>query len=210
MARVSRFSENFEHVRFDSTSNMADAHIPAQKPPQKPCQTFNAGKTMKLLMMKPFHGLCAITNTYKQHLNIMLNTNLRTSSSSSSTKKQSKGHDVVEAGSTAYGLPPASEEELRRERERNHVDYVFGLGPDTCTINNTTAAITAINTNTNINTKKATTMPDLEFRTFDVRACWNQAYTSDTSSEIENINNAHNDYFNSTGYNPTTFWEDAF
>jgi hypothetical protein len=203
MARVSRFSEKFEHTRFDSTSsNMADAHYQAQKP-QKPCPSSlcNAGNTMKSLMMKPYHGLSAITHSYKQHLNIMLNTNLNTSSKS----PELKGHDDVEAGSTAYGLRPASDEELRRQRERNHIDYVFGLGPDTYNITATTIS------NTTTTTKKAT-MPDFEYRTLDVRACWNQAYASDTSSEIENINNTYNDFLYSIGDNSmiTTVLEEAY
>ncbi|QKX59455.1 uncharacterized protein TRUGW13939_06589 [Talaromyces rugulosus] len=195
MAGVSRFSENFEHTRLDSTSsNMADAHYPAQKP-QKLCPSplCNAGKTMRSLMMKPYHGLCAITHSYKQHLNIMLNTNLNTSSKS---PELLKGHDNVEAGSTAYGLRPASEEELRHQRERIHIDYVFGLGPDAYNITDTTT----INNTTTTTTKKAA-MPDLKYRTFDVRACWIQAYTSDTSSEIENINNTYNDYLYSISEN---------
>lgn len=219
MARVSNFFENFEYTRPDSILNMydntitttADAH-PAQTTPQKPCptQTKTAGKsnTMKSLMMKPFHGLCAVATSYKQHLTTMVNTNLNT------TETKVPEHDNVEAGSTAYGLRPASDEELRRQSEKNHIDYVFGLGPDACTINNSATKTTvAYTTSTSTSTAKNTAVvADLKPQTLDVRTCWNQAYLSDTSSEIENINNACDELdFWSIGYNPvlTPILEDA-
>ncbi|CRG90846.1 hypothetical protein PISL3812_07892 [Talaromyces islandicus] len=209
MVRAARFSENFEYTTFESTSNIlynekADVH-PAAKPRQA-CLT---GKTMKSLIMAPYHGLCALTNCYKQHLSIMFHTNRNcnnTTTTTSSTEKLVRGYDNVEAGSTAYGLQPASDEELRRQSKRSHVDYVFGLGPDAYSINNTattttTTRISKAKRSTATNTKSATTA-DIKPRTPDARTCWNQVYLSDTASEIANINTEYHNYLFSLGYTP--------
>ncbi|KAH8689405.1 hypothetical protein BGW36DRAFT_433406 [Talaromyces proteolyticus] len=109
MARVSYFSEHL-----DSASIITEAPSTTKGSTYSSSLSTMAGK-IKAALLKPYHG-------YKQHTKLIVNTNFAST--------QSKEHNYgIDAGSMSYGSRTASEEELRKQYERNHLGAIFGQDP---------------------------------------------------------------------------------
>lgn len=168
MARVSRFREL-------DIFNSADVH-PAQT--SKPCEQVypKAGKTLKSVMKKPFHGLCTITRCYMQHLNLMAST--------STTSEQSQNPDVVEAGSTACDL----ESVYNKKVLDGQLNYVFGVQPDTSMYSTASTKTENLTPPPPPPTRVITpTDQAREITTLDVREIFNKAYTCTILPEIKPV-----------------------
>ncbi|EED21121.1 hypothetical protein TSTA_083530 [Talaromyces stipitatus ATCC 10500] len=174
MARVSRFTEEFDLTSFPPLERQTAMAEKAALMDIK-----SVAETKKTSSISPIKGFRRLATYYKRHFNQLVICNLR---------QISNHHDNenIEAGSmfSTYGARMASEAELKRQSERNHLDYIFYLGPDDeSSICNSTAF--KANKSTSAVTKAHATA---EPRCPDAPTVWAQVYViTGYESEIERI-----------------------
>lgn len=196
MARHSHFIEelgcNSYTPTCDLKTNMAvkAAPLAAGYQPEAKIETSNtqklARKPKKTICSGPIKGIRRLTLHYKRHITQLVTTNV-------SSSAHARNPCDVDAGSTSYGADMASVEELKRQSERNHLDYIFYIGPEDNDIPN----MTRKKRTTTTSRVKVTT----ELRCPDAPTVWAQAYImqKDDLEVIERIEKCTRDHLISIG-----------